>query len=728
MGEATCPPSYPRADGRFHCTCDVIPRERLLILPTVRGGAGPAQSRRAGRNFRHPSPVRTSVAPEPPNRPAFRPDIEGLRGIAILLVVLFHAGVSGLRGGFVGVDVFFVLSGFFITGMLARELTETGDVDVNAFYTRRALRLLPALLVTLLVTLGAVFWLYAPIDRAGIAANARAVAMHGGNIAFASGAVDYFSSGDNPFLHTWSLAVEEQFYLIWPLLFLSIGFLGVADQAARARQRLFVAIAVAGALSFIASLWLTRVAQPWAFFGMPTRIWEFALGGGLALLLNGRTDTRTPASTVLQGAGLALIAVAATTYERVTPYPGIAAVLPALGTALLVVGGDRAPGSAVSQALAWSPLRWLGRLSYAWYLWHWPLVGVAAVLDPAIGVWGRLAWSAAGLALAWLTWRFIEEPIRDGSLLSRVPGHWLLPGTIVASVAVALLAHGATVAAEARVKGSVHRQFAQARVDRKQHDCWATTVEAAKGRPCEFGDATSRTTLALLGDSHAEHWLGALDGYGKERGVKIVAMVKGGCPVADIPELMQPRLRRYYHECTRYREAMLRRIIAMRPTAAILSSWDHYLPVDGKGSDWQVTPDMWRRGLRRTYERLSTAGVPVIAIRGTPRTWFDVPACLSRRAAGLLRSHACEFELAGSLSKVATDAQTEAARGLHVGFVDMNDQICDSARCAVVKNGVIIFTDDNHLTASFSRSVGPVLGERLESTWRRLLDSRREFP
>ena len=193
--------------------------------------------------------------------------------------------------------------------------------------------------------------------------------------------------------------------------------------------------------------------------------------------------------------------------------------------------------------------------------------------------------------------------------------------------------------------------------------------------PCEFGDTRSTTTLALLGDSHAEHWLGALDRYGKERGVRIVAMVKGGCPVPDMPELMQPRLKRYYHECTRYREAMVKRIIAMRPAAAILSSWDHYMPVNGKGSDWQVTAEIWGRGLRRTYERLSNAGIPVLAIRGTPRTWFDVPACLSRRAARLLMASECTFDRARSLSKVAIDAQTEAARGLRVAFVDMNDQM-----------------------------------------------------
>jgi peptidoglycan/LPS O-acetylase OafA/YrhL len=654
-----------------------------------------------------------------PPAPAFRPDIEGLRGIAILLVVLFHAGVSGLSGGFVGVDVFFVLSGFFITAMLARELSETGDVDVNAFYTRRAMRLLPALLVTLLVTLGAVFWLYAPIDRAAIAADARAVALHGGNIAFASGAVDYFSTGDNPLLHTWSLAVEEQFYLVWPLLFLSLGFLGFGGQSERARNKLFVAIVVAGVLSFVASLWMTKVAQPWAFFGMPTRIWEFALGGALALVLARRTDTRTSASTVLQGAGLLMIVVAAMNYERATPYPGLAAVLPALGTSLLITGGDRAPESAVSRALSIPPLRWLGRVSYAWYLWHWPLVGAAAVLYPGLGVSGRLLWSGVALVLAWLTYRFIEQPVRNGTVLSRVPGYWLLPGTIAASVGVAALAHTAMVAAERGVASSVHRTFAQARVDRKQHNCWSNTVEDAKG-PCEFGDTQSSTTLALFGDSHAEHWLGALDRYGKDAGVKIVVMVKGGCPVADMPELMQPRLKRFYHECTRYREAMVQRIIAMKPTAAILSSYDHYMPRNGKASAWQVTPAMWERGLRRTYERLSNAGVPVLAIRGTPRTWFDVPACLSRRAAGLPFSRNCSYSLERSLIPLAVQAQTRAARGLGVAFVDMNDQICSSYRCPTAKGGVVMFTDDNHLTATFSASLADVFGARLKGAMQEL--------
>jgi peptidoglycan/LPS O-acetylase OafA/YrhL len=651
-------------------------------------------------------------------RPPFRPDIEGLRGVAILLVVLFHAGVAGLAGGFVGVDVFFVLSGYFITGLLVRELSEFGEVNLTEFYGKRALRLTPPLVVALLVTLGAVMWLYAPIDRPVVARNARAVALYAGNYEFARGAVDYFSSGANPLLHTWSLAVEEQFYLVWPLLFLIVALVAQRRRGAAASNAgdiavrpLLIAFATVGGLSLAASLWLTNVSQPWAFFGMPTRIWEFALGGALVMSMRERPDRLGSIAPLLQLGGLLAIAVAVVTYDRATPYPGLAALVPALAAVALLIGGQLAPDSVLSRALSASPLRWLGRLSYAWYLWHWPLVGIGAVLDREMGVAGRLSWSATALALAWLTYRVIEQSARDGRL-SRISTSRLAPAAFIVSVTAALLAHGAMRVAERRVALPDQRIFAAARQDRMQHDCWATTVEDEKG-PCEFGDVHSSATLVLLGDSHAEHWLGGLDRAGRERGWKIVAMVKGGCPVADMPELMNARLKRYYHECTRYREAMLRRIVAMRPSAVILSSWDHYIPPGGTGSDWQVTPRIWESGLRRTYSRLAAARVPVVAIRGTPRTWFDVPGCLSRLAARLPFAAECSYERERSLSRVAVAAQTNAARGLPIRFVDMNDQICASTRCGVIRNGVVVFTDDNHLTASFSRSVAPVLGERL---------------
>jgi hypothetical protein len=449
---------------------------------------------------------------------------------------------------------------------------------------------------------------------------------------------------------------------------------------------------------------------------MPTRIWEFALGGVLALTISESTDEVDGRATILQVAGILAIGLAVLFYDRGTSYPGIAALLPAIGTVALLVGGQRAPASFVSRGLGNKWLRWLGRMSYAWYLWHWPLVGLGAVLDWEINVWGRLAWSALALVLAWLTNRFVEEPARTGAL-SRFPRQWVAGAALGSSAAVAVVAHGAMGAAQRNAGALPQRAFALAREDRMPHDCWATTVEDSRGS-CEFGDVTSGTTIALLGDSHAEHWLGGLDRAGRQHGWKIVAMVKGGCPVADMPELTHARLKRYYYECTRYREAMLQRIVAMRPAAVILSSWDHYMPPDGKGSAWQVTPEMWERGLRRTYERLTGAGIRVVALRGTPRTWFDVPSCLSRRAARLPFAQACEYRRDRALSPVAIAAQDNAARGLPVAFVDMNDLICGTSPCTVIRNGVVMFTDDNHLTASFTRSLAPELGSRVAAAMR----------
>jgi peptidoglycan/LPS O-acetylase OafA/YrhL len=651
----------------------------------------------------------------------FRPDLEGLRGVAILLVVLFHAGVSLFAGGFVAVDVFFVLSGYFITGVLARELAEDGSVNLTRFLGGRALRLLPTLLVVLAATLGLVMWLYAPIDRAPIAGTARSVALYAGNVEFANSQVDYFGSGANPLLHTWSLAVEEQFYLVWPLLFVLVAMIGRRQTETEAvgggsddgltRRRLLVGIACAGALSFAASLWLTGTAQPTAFFGLSTRIWEFALGGALALLLTDSEVDRSGVGTALQIGGISAIAFAVLTYDRATSYPGVAALVPALAAVALLVGGHFSPASAVSRVLSTAWLQLLGRLSYCWYLWHWPLVGAGEVLNPEMGVWGGLAWSAVALVLAWFTHILIEMPAREAGHL-RIASHWIAPAALGASVTAAIVAHIAMGSAVRTSSTLPQKAFAAARQDRMQHNCWAETVDQPAGA-CEFGDLNSRTVIALFGDSHAEHWLGGLDRAGKAHGWKIVAMVKGGCPVPSMAAKESGRIERWYRECAKYREATIQKIIAMRPSAVLLSNWDHYLPLDGDGDNWQVSPEVWRRGLRRTYERFTGAGLTTIAMRGTPKTWFDAPACLSRRAAGLLFAGDCRYDRSRAYVRAGIEAQNSAARGLPVHFVNMNDQICTTSRCAVVRNGVVIFTDDNHLTRSFSASLAPVLGARL---------------
>jgi peptidoglycan/LPS O-acetylase OafA/YrhL len=649
------------------------------------------------------------------DRPAYRHDIEGLRGIAILLVIAFHAGVSSLAGGFVGVDVFFVLSGYFITGLLAREALTTGDVDLASFYARRARRLLPAFFVVLIATLGIALWLYAPIDAPRIASDGRAVALHYGNVLFAQKAVNYHAGSANPLLHTWSLAVEEQFYFVWPFLFAFIGRMRPGEPDDRAtRRRLVVAVFVAGAASLVASFFVTRFSQPWAFFGMPTRIWEFAAGGLVALVMPANVTASPKVGTALQVAGLGALGYAAIVYHEAMPYPGTLALVPALATVALIVGGAYARDGLVTHVLSARILAWFGRISYSWYLWHWPLVGLGVVLDWQIGAVGKLVWSAIALGLAVLTHRYVEEPLRHTDRFAD-SARRLNMFAIGATVGMAMLAWAALGLAVRRASSPEQRRIAAARVDGMPHECWGSLVENAKA-PCIFGDVDAATSVVLMGDSHAEHWLPAMDRIGKERHWKVYAMVKPACPVADVPSLMNQRLKRFYTECAEWRRAKLARIVALRPSFVVLSSYDHYLGLEGKISAWNVTPSIWRDGLRRTYSLLASAEIRTIVLRDVPDVGFDVPACLSRQASGApMRLRSCQYDLAASLHPDGVRAQNDAARGLsNVAFVDMNDRLCQrGTACPVIVRGSIVYKDDDHITASFSRAEGPVLGSRI---------------
>jgi hypothetical protein len=240
-----------------------------------------------------------------------------------------------------------------------------------------------------------------------------------------------------------------------------------------------------------------------------------------------------------------------------------------------------------------------------------------------------------------------------------------------------------------------------------------------------FGDPNGAATVALFGDSHAEHWLAALDRLGRERGWRVVLMVKGGCAVADAPELAGARSNRHGRDCARYRESAVRELIALAPDVAVLSSYDEYVTRDAEAAgdaavDGRVSAAAWGRGLRRTYARLGAAGVPVVAIRGTPYPGFDVPACLSRRSAGLPMADACEYDRDDALHGAARAVQLAAvrdvaARGLPVAAIDLADEVCAAERCGGLRDGLVVFTDGNHLAASFTRAAAGTLGARLDA-------------
>jgi peptidoglycan/LPS O-acetylase OafA/YrhL len=378
-----------------------------------------------------------------------RPDIEGLRAVAVVLVVLFHAGIGGLPGGFVGVDVFFVLSGFLITGLLLRELDATGTISLAAFYARRARRLLPAAALVLLVTLVASILFLPPLLVPSVAADAAAAAAYVSNIGFALQATDYFAGGQapSPILHYWSLGVEEQFYLFWPALLLL-----VAGRPAGRGWRVALSVVAVSIASFGLALWLTSANAPWAFFSLPTRAWELGLGAMLAVA--GARLRLVPASAAAAAGwlGLAMIVLAAVVVDDSVPFPGLAALLPTVGAALVVVAGVRSTRYGPARLLGTAVPRFLGRISYSLYLWHWPVLVIPAVaLEAPLPLWARAGLVVVAIVLATGTQWLIEDPVRRGRLVGTVPRRNLaMAGALTLTVALVAVSVGAISAAGLR--------------------------------------------------------------------------------------------------------------------------------------------------------------------------------------------------------------------------------------------------------------------------------------
>jgi peptidoglycan/LPS O-acetylase OafA/YrhL len=366
-------------------------------------------------------------------RAHFRPDIEGLRAVAIVAVLLYHVHVPGLAGGFIGVDVFYVISGFLITGLLRREIVATGRIDFVSFYARRARRLLPAALLVILVTLVASGLLLSRLRLPDIAGDAAAAALYTANYRFALSATDYLAStaAPSPLLHYWSLGVEEQFYLAWPLL-IALGFRLLSV------QRVAWLVLPVAICSLALSIVWTDTAAPWAFFSLPTRAWELAVGALIALDVL-RLPRRAPGwlASASGCLGLALIVAGVLLVDASTPYPGIMALLPVGGAALLIVSGEQSR-AVPARWLATAAPRWFGRISYSLYLWHWPLlVLIPAVLhrdDLAL----RVAIGLLAIGLAAASTRWVEAPFREGQLRRITPAR----GVALAGVASLIVALG----------------------------------------------------------------------------------------------------------------------------------------------------------------------------------------------------------------------------------------------------------------------------------------------
>jgi peptidoglycan/LPS O-acetylase OafA/YrhL len=705
----------------------------------------------------------------------FRPDIEGLRGFTLLAILGFHVAMPGVSGGFVGPDIFFFISGFVITGALWRELSSTGTVGLRRFFGGRARRLLPVSATVGVVTMIASAVLLPLLQAQSAIKDGIACALYVPNYWFIAQQVDYFAGGvPSPFQHYWTLGVEEQFYLLWPPMLIGAAWLirrtsrRAKTDASPSKSPYLALVTFVAVASFALSLLITYVMPLAAYFSLPTRAWQLA--GGALVALTADHWRRLPALAAIATGwvGLAMILLACTYFTPEIPYPGAAALLPILGTALVIGAGCATPSQGCGRILALSPMRAIGRLSYSWYLWHWPVLVFAPVLvGHPLGLVGRVV--AAVLvsgALGMLTLRFLENPLRYAAPLRRSPRASLAVGGVASAVAACLgavllvwvssipmpipVGRGAQAAAltitpvpsptgdnvgaydaamqnvfaqvQAAVAASADLKAVPSNLSPSLADataelpammfdgCLRLPFEA--GQPeCATGDTASKTTVAVVGDSHASMWIPAFQQVGAQRPWRIETMAKAACPMMDLPvanRFVSP-LVEYLEHCEQWRGQIMARLRAEHPKLVVLSVFRGYLASHSNGflSGFSSYDPAWIDSLTRLVQQLRGTGAKVLVLGPIPQLYASVPSCLSEH---LDDATACSPPRPMAFDQPGIAAESAAVKAGGGQYAELTELFCTANRCPVIVGNTLVYVDAGHLTIEYSRLLGPAMG------------------
>lgn len=645
-----------------------------------------------------------------PSRPTFRGDIEGLRAISILGVVLFHAKVPHFAGGFVGVDVFFVISGFLITGQLVREAEQRGRIRMGAFYARRVKRLIPpAALVIAVTALAALFC--APLLRVFTAVFDLLWSMfYVGNWRFINQGNDYLAGNSdyNVALHFWSLAVEEQFYVVWPaLLIVSVWIAHRRNYSVRT----VVCAVMAGVsvASFAVGVWLTHANPSLAYMATYTRAWQF--GAGALLAVAAPHGIRSRFVKVAGWLGLAAIVYAIVEFDGTVPYPGWAALVPTLGAAA-VIG---APSKLLDGLLANRVMRLIGRWSYSWYLWHWPILVLAE------SKFGHLSWQqklplmGVALLLAALTYVFVERPVMASKDLRRRSSSAASIGIIATIVATTVVLQVGTrvVNALGSANGSSTTSVTFDEVFGKSTGANAGQVvpppirarsdtprrpeclldRTSKQPDCTFG-VKGGEHVVLFGDSHAHQWLTALDELSVKRKWELNVITQAGCPAPTIAARPGDTGRFSQDYCINWRNEQIDHIVSLRPKIIVFSSSNQYIPfIDELIESWD-----------KSLSRLAASGAKLVYLRDTPHPQQSIPDCVSSALDDWSR---CAFPLPTKVDPVIAGQLRSALPQLTV--IDLNGYFCDGSVCPAVRNGIMLYRDESHLSNTAVKALAPAV-------------------
>ena len=690
-----------------------------------------------------------------------RDDIQGLRAIAVLTVIASHANVPFLPGGFVGVDVFFVISGFLISQLLFREVEKSGRLSIPGFYARRARRILPAAtLVTVATMVASAVWLSA-IDLVEVVKDALWAVFFAANIHFAAVGTDYFAQEEppSPLQHYWSLSVEEQFYLVWPALLLVLVL--VARRRSLPRPLVFGVLAGVTLASFAWSVVSTSSDPLAAYFSTPARAWELGLGALTALVASA---VAARWSGLVRGlvccSGLVLIAIACVAYSDETPFPGWQAALPVVGSALVLLAGaggsadERTTQPLPIRALGVLPMRAVGDWSYSLYLWHWPVLIIAErKLGHGLGFWRTLLCVAVVFVLSALTFRYVEQPFRSPKrfpvrraltlypaavaivAVGAVGGHYYSEyssGALGDNPSITLTNFGVKDPSKFKLDKDKKVALVQASVIAARHhmaipsklepdiltvrddepDVGACDYEHDSRELCPRGDPDADRSIVVFGNSHARMWIPAFDKIGQELGYRTYYFVKPNCAASlvSVGELVPGSP--LWPECDDFRSWALGQIATLDPDLVVVASSGPN-PVlydkDGAKIPREGVDDATRDGYVDLFTQLSTTTRRAVLLRDVPKS-EDLPdECLTKKGNDL---GDCLFTpLEASVNDA--DISEQAADQTGTDIVDPTPWICWDGSCPAVIGDVLPYRDRGHLTTTYAASLSDELVKAL---------------
>jgi peptidoglycan/LPS O-acetylase OafA/YrhL len=679
----------------------------------------------------------SGTAPE--DRP-FRPDVEGLRAVAVLLVVLYHSGVSALSGGYIGVDVFFVISGFVITGVLLRERMASGRTSILAFYGRRCRRIIPAATLVIIVT---VFLSYFFLGRVGgnrTAVDGQWAAVFLANFHFITTGTNYLGSQrpPSPLQNYWSLAVEEQFYVVYPTLFLVLAGIR-ARLSLRARLTIGLVVVFCGSLTF--SIIDTSSNATGAYFSPFTRAWELALGALVAIGTPWLLKVPAQIAAVATWFGLVAILAAAFLFTSQTAYPGSLVTIPVFGAALIIAGGVRAPTFGVEALLHLAPFRSLGRLSYSFYLWHWPILIIAAEhggsASPSFP--GSLGWVLVALAASIATYVLVENPIRHakpfllirwasiglgaalismtlvvvtfesvveigngigvegGALRATSPGSGGGSGASLQTVLKLVAASGQIRSVPKNLVPPLSQAVLQplTNLGEPPRRCYSALSLSAL-QTCTFGDPSGSFTMVLYGDSHAAMWFPDIDKIATKDHWRLVVLVGSNCALSWYPmPLPGPNNDGAY--CNQLHRFAVDAINRINPDLLIVA----------QAIDIRVKPDQWQRGLMQQLKRITAPRTAKLVI-GTEPPFAGGPFCLAKHVANV---QACSIPPHDHLTAYF-NAEKQAAAVEGARYIDVLPWFC-AGTCSSIIGKYDAYFNAEHVAIGYQHFLEGVLAQAI---------------